>query len=109
LPGERFATALSTERIFRLNKTEHIATIAEDADLSRADATPALDGTLEQLTRALVGRESVGPIGLGSFSVSRRVERTARNPLTSEQLTVQAPKVPIFAAGKALRGAGKAP
>jgi DNA-binding protein HU-beta len=88
-----------------LNKTELIAAIAEDTNLSKADAGRAFDSALEQLSRALVRGESVQLIGFGTFTVASRAERTGRNPSTGQPITIKASKSPKFAAGKALKDA----
>lgn len=85
-----------------MNKTELIAAIAADTNLSKADAGRVLDSALENLTRALARGEPVQLIGFGNFSVASRAERTGRNPSTGEQMTIKAPK---FTAGKALKAA----
>lgn len=86
-----------------MNKTELIAAIAADTNLSKADAARALDSTLENLARALERGESVQLIGFGAFSVTHRAERTGRNPSTGEPLTIKAGNAPKFTAGKALK------
>ncbi|KQU85111.1 DNA-binding protein HU [Variovorax sp. Root318D1] len=88
-----------------MNKTELIAAIAEDTNLSKADAGRAFDSALEQLSRALVRGESVQLIGFGTFTVASRAERTGRNPSTGQPITIKASKSPKFAAGKALKDA----
>ena len=88
-----------------MNKTELIAAIAEDANLSKADAGRAFDSALEQLSRALVRGESVRLIGFGTFTVASRAERTGRNPSTGQPITIKASKSPKFSAGKALKDA----
>jgi DNA-binding protein HU-beta len=88
-----------------LNKTELIAAIAEDTNLSKADAGRAFDSALEQLSLALVRGESVQLIGFGTFTVASRAERTGRNPSTGQPITIKASKSPKFAAGKALKDA----
>ena len=88
-----------------MNKTELIAAIAEDANLSKADAGRAFDSALEQLSRALVRGESVQLIGFGTFTVASRAERTGRNPSTGQPITIKASKSPKFSAGKALKDA----
>ena len=88
-----------------MNKTELIAAIAEDTNLSKADAGRAFDSALEHLSRALVRGESVQLIGFGTFTVASRAERTGRNPSTGQPITIKASKSPKFAAGKALKDA----
>jgi DNA-binding protein HU-beta len=88
-----------------LNKTELIAAIAEDTNLSKADAGRAFESALENLSRALARGETVQLIGFGTFAVASRAERTGRNPSTGEQITIKASKSPKFTAGKALKDA----
>jgi DNA-binding protein HU-beta len=86
-----------------LNKTELIAAIAAETNLSKTDASRALDSVLENLSQALVRGDSVQLIGFGGFSVSSRAERTGRNPATGEAMTIKASKVPKFTPSKALK------
>ena len=88
-----------------MNKTELIAAIAADVDLSKAEAGRVLESVLENLTTALARGESVQLIGFGNFTVASRPERTGRNPSTGEQMTIKASKSPKFTAGKALKDA----
>jgi DNA-binding protein HU-beta len=88
-----------------LNKTDLIAAIAEDTNLSKADAGRAFDSALEHLSGALVRGETVQLIGFGTFTVASRAERQGRNPSTGEAITIKASKSPKFAAGKALKDA----
>ena len=91
-----------------LNKTELIAAIAADTNLSKADAGRVLDSALENLTQALARGEVVQLIGFGNFTVASRAERTGRNPSTGEPMTIKASKAskaPKFTAGKALKDA----
>jgi DNA-binding protein HU-beta len=88
-----------------LNKTDLIAAIAADTDLSKTDAARALDSAIENLSRALARGETVQLIGFGTFTVSNRPERSGRNPSTGEPMTIKASKAPKFTAGKALKDA----
>lgn len=90
-------------RDFPLNKTELIAAIAAETDLSKSDVSRALDSVLENLTQSLARGESVQLIGFGAFGVSSRAERAGRNPATGEAMTIKASKVPKFTPGKALK------
>ncbi|MEJ8852625.1 HU family DNA-binding protein [Variovorax rhizosphaerae] len=88
-----------------MNKTELVAAIAADVDLSKADTARVLESVLESLTKALTRGETVQLIGFGSFAVASRPERAGRNPSTGEQMTIKASKSPKFTAGKALKDA----
>jgi len=88
-----------------VNKAELIDAVAEGADISKADATRAVDTVVEQITKALKGGDQVTLIGFGTFAVKDRAARTGRNPRTGEPLNIPASKVPGFKAGKALKDA----
>lgn len=88
-----------------MNKSELIASIAETADISKADAGRALDALTSSVTNALKNGDSVALIGFGTFEVSDRAARSGRNPQTGETIQIAAAKVPKFKAGKALKEA----
>ena len=88
-----------------MNKGELIDSVAGAADLSRADATRAVDAVRESVTRTLSGGGSVSLVGFGTFTVKARAARMGRNPRTGEPIQIKASNVPGFKAGKALKDA----
>jgi len=88
-----------------MNKSELISSIAETADLTKADAGRALDATIAAITSSLNSGEPVSLIGFGTFEVRDRAARTGRNPRTGESIQIKASKNPAFKAGKALKKA----
>jgi len=88
-----------------MNKSELISSIAETADLTKADAGRALDATISAITGSLKAGEPVTLIGFGTFEVRDRAARTGRNPRTGEAIQIKASKNPAFKAGKALKDA----
>jgi len=88
-----------------VNKSELVDRIAETADLSKADATRALDATLEAITAALKNGEQVSLVGFGTFAVKERAARTGRNPQTGKEISIAASKAPAFKPGKGLKDA----
>lgn len=88
-----------------MNKSELIDAIAAEAELSKADAGKALDATLNAVTGALKGGDSVSLVGFGTFQVKDRAARSGRNPQTGATIQIAAAKVPGFKAGKALKDA----
>lgn len=88
-----------------MNKTELTDTIAGQADLTRAQASAALDALIDGVTKALQKGEQVTLVGFGTFSVRDRAERSGRNPQTGETIKISAARIPGFKAGKALRDA----
>ncbi len=88
-----------------MNKTELIAAMAENAELSRKDAEAALKAFVEVVSDALKKDDKVQIVGFGTFEVSERGEREGRNPQTGETMTIKASRNPKFKAGKALKDA----
>tara|TARA_X000000950_G_scaffold273303_1_gene356953 strand:- start:5352 stop:5624 length:273 start_codon:yes stop_codon:yes gene_type:complete len=88
-----------------LNKTELIDQIAESAELSKSDASRALDAVINAVTESLKNAETVSLIGFGTFLVRERAARSGRNPKTGEAIQIAAAKVPAFKPGKALKDA----
>ena len=88
-----------------MNKGELIEAVAAAADLTKADATKAVEAFVNSVTRALKNGEQVAIVGFGSFSVKSRAARQGRNPKTGETINIKASRVPGFKAGKALKDA----
>lgn len=86
-----------------MNKAELIDVIAVNADLSKADATRAIESMLDTITTALKAGDTVNLVGFGSFAVKARAARTGRNPQTGAAIDIAASKVPVFKPGKALK------
>ncbi|GAA0458886.1 HU family DNA-binding protein [Alkalibacillus silvisoli] len=90
-----------------MNKTDLINTVAESADLSKKDASKAVDSVFEAITESLTKSEKVQLIGFGNFEVRERSARKGRNPQTGQEIDIPASKVPAFKPGKALKDAVK--
>lgn len=86
-----------------MNKQELVASIAEKAGMTKADAARALDATVAAVTEALRQDETVTLVGFGSFYVGERAARTGRNPRTGKNIKIKAAKVPKCRAGKGLK------
>ena len=71
-----------------MNKSELIAYIANNADMSKASAARALDATLEVVKASLQKGDTVSLVGFGSFGVTTRAARNGRNPRTGEALKI---------------------
>ena len=85
-----------------MNKAQLIDAIAASAKLSKADAKRALDAFVDTTASALKKGDRVALVGFGSFAVSKRNERTGRNPQTGQPITIKAKKVVKFKAGSEL-------
>jgi len=88
-----------------MNKAELIEAIAEAADLTKVEASRALDGVVDAITHALKQGDTVSLVGFGYFLVKERAERQGRNPQSGESITIAAARIPSFKAGKALKDA----
>lgn len=85
-----------------MNKGDLINKIAEDASLSKAEATAALNSILDSITDTLKDGKKVTLVGFGTFSISHRAARTGRNPQTGKAIQIAAKNVAKFKAGKDL-------
>lgn len=83
-----------------MNKGELINKIADSANLSKAQATDALNALLDGITDSLKSGDKVTLIGFGTFSISHRDARVGRNPQTGESIQIAAKKVVKFKPGK---------
>ena len=88
-----------------MNKADFIASVADAAEMSKADAGRAVDAMVETVTKALKKGDSVTLVGFGTFSIRKRAARTGRNPRTGQTIKIKASKNPAFKAGKALKDA----
>ena len=85
-----------------MTKAELVKKIAEQANLTNADAKLALDSTLQAIKDALVAGEKVQLVGFGTFAVTERPAREGINPATRQKITIAAKKVAKFKAGAEL-------
>ncbi len=90
-----------------MNKTELINAVAEASELSKKDATKAVDAVFDTILNTLKNGEKVQLIGFGNFEVRERAARKGRNPQTGEEIEIPASRVPAFKPGKALKDAVK--
>lgn len=88
-----------------MNKSELIDSIAQHANLTKADAGKALDGLIHSIEATLKQGNSVALVGFGTFELKHRGERKGRNPQTGAEITIAATSVPSFKPGKALKEA----
>ena len=90
-----------------MNKTDLVNSVATKSELTKADASKAVDALLETISSTLGEGEKIQLIGFGTFEVRERAARTGRNPQTGEEMQIPASKVPAFKAGKELKEAVK--
>ena len=88
-----------------MTKRDLVGKIAEEARLTRAQATRALEAFLEGIQSSLVRGDRVTISGFGTFGVSHRRARRVRNPRNGHSMEVAAKRVPRFAPGVELKSA----
>jgi len=86
-----------------MNKTELVAAMAEQTQLSKKDAEAALKAFIDVVSAELKKGEKIQLVGFGTFEVSERAAREGRNPQTGKTMTIAASKAPKFKAGKSLK------
>ncbi|MBE6137565.1 MAG: HU family DNA-binding protein [Erysipelotrichaceae bacterium] len=90
-----------------MNKSEIVAIVADQVNLTRKDAELAIDSFLEAICDGLSKGDKVVVSGFGTFEVRTRIARSGRNPRTGEEIVIPGQKTPCFKAGKLLKDAVK--
>ncbi len=88
-----------------MNKADFIGAVANEAELSKAEAARAVDAVIDVIKKALKNGETISLVGFGTFQVRERAAREGRNPRTGDTIKIDASKIPSFKAGKALKDA----
>ena len=86
-----------------MNKAEFIAAVSTKANITKKDATVAVNAVLETITETLAKGESIQFVGFGSFNVKDRAARIATVPGTTKTVQVPASNAVSFKAGSDLR------
>lgn len=86
-----------------MNKTELVQAVSEKTQMTKKDATQAVEAVFEVISQALASGDKVQLVGFGNFEIRERAARKGRNPQTGEVIQIAASKIPAFKAGKALR------
>jgi DNA-binding protein HU-beta len=90
-----------------VTKQEFIDQVAAKTDLSKKDATDAVEAVLNTIRETLQSGGDISFTGFGKFHVAERGDRQGVNPRTRERITIKGGKVPRFTAGSALKQAVK--
>ena len=81
-----------------MNKGELIDAVAKKTELSKKDATEAVNAVLDIIKKNT--KKGVQLVGFGSFAISRRKKRMGRNPQTGETIEIKASTTVKFKPGK---------
>jgi DNA-binding protein HU-beta len=90
-----------------VTKQEFIDQVASRTDLSKKDATDAVEAVLVTIRETLQSGGDINFTGFGKFHVAERGDRQGVNPRTRERITIKGGRVPRFTAGSALKQAVK--
>ena len=86
-------------------KSELVLQLAEQENLSKADAKRAADTIFNEIVATLKKGGRVELRNFGVIFVKTRKARMGRNPKTGAQVMVSEKRVPFFKAGKAVKKA----
>ncbi len=82
---------------------EFVQAVSEAANVDKKTVDKVIDATLETLAELFVKGEGVRFANFGSFKVSEREARQARNPRTGEKIEVDASRSALFKPAQALK------
>lgn len=88
-----------------MNKTDLVDHVANEAGLSKSDASNAVDAMFGGIVSSLKKGDSATFVGFGTFSVVHREAREGRNPRTGGTIQIAASNQPKFKAGKSFKDA----
>ena len=86
-----------------MTKTDLIAQVAANTEMSKKDAERAVSAMFEALGKAMAEGEKITISGFGTFEVKERAARTGKNPATGASIEIPASKAPAFKPGKAFK------
>ncbi|MFK7866863.1 MAG: HU family DNA-binding protein [Alphaproteobacteria bacterium] len=86
-----------------MNKQELINAVADQAGLTKADSTKAVNAVFDVISGSLAKKDEVRLVGFGTFAVAHRKATTGHNPRTREPMTIPASNQPKFKPGKTLK------
>lgn len=86
-----------------MTKTDLIAQVAANTEMSKKTAEAAVNAVFEAMSKALTDGEKVTISGFGTFEVREHAERQGANPRTQEPITIAAYRSVAFKPGKALK------
>ena len=88
-----------------VTKTQIVAKIAEDADITKAQAKAALESLVDQAYKGAKSKDGFTIPGIGKLIKVKRKARMGRNPATGETIKIKAKTVLKFRLAKAAKDA----
>jgi len=86
-----------------MSKKDLIDAVANAAELTKDKANVVVDAVINHIGETMKKGGEVRIPGFGTFKVTKRKERTGRNPATKQEIKIPASIVPKFQASKALK------
>ncbi|MFO7965084.1 MAG: integration host factor subunit alpha [Desulfobacterales bacterium] len=86
-----------------LTKSDIVANLTDELNLSRKAGTEILETLLEIIKKNLENGDDVLVSGYGKFCVKEKTPRRGRNPSTGEDMTLPKRKVVVFRCSHILR------
>jgi DNA-binding protein HU-beta len=88
-----------------MNKSDLVERISVDAQISKAQASKAVESVIRSITGTLKRGDHVTLSGFGAFKVYQRKARNGRNPQTGSLIKIRAQRVAKFSPGVELKRA----
>lgn len=88
-----------------MTKQSLVNYVAEEAGLTKADATKALDAVMNGITEGLKSEKKVTLTGFATFTAVHKDAREGRNPRTGEKVQIPARTAINIKAGSKLKDA----
>jgi DNA-binding protein HU-beta len=88
-----------------LNKNDFINLIASKCNITKADASRAIEYFTQGIEAVVEAGDKVTLVSFGSFYIAENKAREGRNPRTGASLKIAASKTPKFKAGSDLKKA----
>lgn len=86
-----------------MNKAELVASVAEQAGITKKDAEKAVNAFVASIESELAKGGKVSLVGFGTFEVRTRSSRKGRNPQTGKEISIGPSRVPAFKPGKGFK------
>jgi DNA-binding protein HU-beta len=88
-----------------MQKTELIAKVAKETNMTQADTAKIINAVIEAVIATLKSGEKVTLTGFGTFEVRHTAARVGTNPSTRQKIQIPASKRATFSAGAVLKKA----
>ncbi len=88
-----------------MTKTDLVNYVAEEAGLTKVDATKALDAVMAGVTAGLKKEGKVTLTGFATFTAKKKAAKTGRNPRTGAPVKIPARVAVTVKAGSKLKDA----